>query len=245
MNALLRFALLTMAAVLAIGLTASLGRWQLSRASQKQALQAAVEMQGSKPALDGIALKAATSPMQWVHQRARLRGTWVQGQTVFLDNRQMDARVGFFAMTPLVLQEGGVTIVVQRGWVPRNFEKRTRLPEIDTPVGVVEIEGRIAPPPPKLYELSRPGGGAIRQNLDLEQFKVETGLPLMPITLQQTGAPSEGLLREWPAVNVGVDKHYGYAFQWYGLSALIAGLYLWFQIIRRFIYRSKDPASHA
>lgn len=244
MNARFRFVVLTMATVLAIGVTASLGRWQLSRASQKQALQAALERQSSKPALDGAALKAATNPPPLVHQRARLQGRWVQGHTVFLDNRQMDTRVGFFAMTPLVLQDGGA-ILVQRGWVPRNFEDRTRLPLVDTPQGVVEIEGRIAPPPPKLYELSSPGVGAIRQNLDLEQFRVETGLPLMPLTLQQTGAPSEGLLRDWPAVNVGVDKHYGYAFQWFGLSALVAALYLWFQIIRRFIYRSKDPASHA
>lgn len=244
MNARFRFVLLTIATVLAIGVTASLGRWQLSRASQKQALQAALEMQSAKPALEGAALKAAANPLPLVHQRARLKGRWAQGHTVFLDNRQMDTRVGFFAMTPLILLEGGA-IVVQRGWVPRNFEDRTRLPLVDTPQGVVEIEGRIAPAPPKLYELSSPGVAAIRQNLDLEQFKVETGLPLMPITLVQTGAPSEGLLREWPAVNVGVDKHYGYAFQWFGLSALVAALYLWFQIIRRFIYRSKDPASHA
>lgn len=245
MNARLRFALLTIAAVLAMGLTASLGRWQLSRASQKQALQAAVEAQSAKSVLDAVALKAAADPLQLVHQRAHLKGTWVQGKTVFLDNRQMDARVGFFAMTPFLPQEGGAAIVVQRGWVPRNFEDRTHLPTVETPLGLVEIEGRIAPPPAKLYELSSPVGGTIRQNLDLTQFRMETGLPLMPITLQQTGAPSEGLLRAWPAVNAGVDKHYGYAFQWFGLSALIAVLYLWFQIIRRFIYRSKDPASHA
>jgi surfeit locus 1 family protein len=40
-------------------------------------------------------------------------------------------------------------------------------------------------------------------------------------------------------VNAGVDKHYGYAFQWFGIAALVAVLYLWFQIVRRFIYRPK------
>jgi surfeit locus 1 family protein len=76
------------------------------------------------------------------------------------------------------------------------------------------------------------------------EFAAESGLALLPVTLQQTGAASEGVLREWPAVNLGVDKHYGYAFQWFGLSALIAGLYLWFQIIRRFIFHPKDPSNH-
>ena len=29
-----------------------------------------------------------------------------------------------------------------------------------------------------------------------------------------------------------VHKHYGYAFQWFALCALIVGLYVWFQLIR-------------
>ena len=44
-------------------------------------------------------------------------------------------------------------------------------------------------------------------------------------------APSEGLLRDWAAPNLGVDKHYGYAFQWFGLFVLVVGLYGWFQIV--------------
>ena len=65
-------------------------------------------------------------------------------------------------------------------------------------------------------------------------FRLETGLPLLEVSLLQTGAPSEGLMREWTAPNLGVDKHYGYAFQWFGLFALVVGLYVWFQIILPF-----------
>ena len=107
---------------------------------------------------------------------------------------------------------------MQRGWVPRNFADRTRLPEVATPAGRVTVEGRIAPPPSKLYEFKGADAGPIRQNLDLAAFRLETGLPLLEeVSLLQTGAPSEGLLREWAAPNLGVDKHYGYAFQWFGL----------------------------
>jgi surfeit locus 1 family protein len=242
-NARLRFALVTVAAVLAIALTLALGRWQLARAAQKEALQAAIESQGAKAQLDGASLQAAADPSALVHQPARLTGLWVREATVFLDNRQMGAHVGFFVMTPLSL-ESGAAVVVQRGWVPRNFVDRTSLPAVETPAGVVVVEGRIAPPPSKLYEPGTPGTGAIRQNLDLAQFQAQTGLPLMAMTLQQTGAASEGLLREWPAVNLGVDKHYGYAWQWFGLSALVACLYLWYGIVRRFFHRPKDTASH-
>jgi len=39
-------------------------------------------------------------------------------------------------------------------------------------------------------------------------------------------------LREWPRPAVDVQKHYGYAFQWFALCALMAGLYVWFQLVR-------------
>jgi surfeit locus 1 family protein len=224
------------AAATGIAVTASLGQWQLTRASQKEALQAARDLQASKEALDAAALRREPSLDSLLHRPVVLRGTWVRERTVYLDNRQMNARVGFFVFTPLIV-EGGGAILVQRGWVPRNFEQRTVVPAVDTPAGVVEVRGRMAPPPSKLYEPGTPGTGAIRQNLDLQAFVKESSLPLMSMTVLQTGLPSDGLLREWPAVNLGVDKHYGYAFQWFGLSALIAGLTLWFQFIRRFFVR--------
>ncbi len=110
------------------------------------------------------------------------------------------------------------------------------MPAIETPAGVVEIEGRIAPAPGKLYELGSPEMGRIRQNLDLGRFAAETGLPLLAVSVQQMGAGGDGLSRDWPLADTGVEKHYGYAFQWFALSALISILYVWFQIVRRFIY---------
>jgi surfeit locus 1 family protein len=147
-------------------------------------------------------------------------------------------------LTPLRLQGSGAVVLVQRGWAPRNFADRTALPAVQTPAGVVALEGRIAPSPGKLYELGGAAAGPIRQNLDLAQFGRETGLPLLAVTLQQTGAASEGLLRDWAAVDAGVDRHYGYAFQWFGLSALLVLLYLWFQVARPFIDRRKDTSLH-
>jgi len=63
-------------------------------------------------------------------------------------------------------------------------------------------------------------------------------LALASYIVQQTGEPSEGLQRDWPQISTGVDKHYGYAFQWFGLSALIAVLYVWFQFVRNRQQRS-------
>ena len=77
------------------------------------------------------------------------------------------------------------------------------------------------------------------QNLDLAQFSAEIRVPLLDVTIMQTGAASEGLLRQWPEPATGADKNYGYAFQWFGLAGLIAILYVWFQIVRRFFFPSR------
>ncbi len=239
MSERLRFWLVTMAALLVLAATAALGRWQLGRAAEKQALQAAIDERAQLPVLDASSLAGAVDADMLLHRRVEAVGQWVGGRTVFLDNRQMQGRPGFFVLTPLRLQGSEISVLVQRGWVPRNFEDRTRVPQIDTPGGTVRVQGRIAPAPGKLYEMGQSGTGPIRQNLDLAQFRAETGLALAAVSIQQTGASTDGLSRDWPAINTGVEKHYGYAFQWFGLSALIAALYVWFQIVRRFKRRPR------
>lgn len=235
-----RFWLLTLAAVLMAGLTFSLGQWQLRRAAQKEALQAAIDSKKMLPALDSHSLLATKNIADVVHRPALLQGTWQSAHTVYLDNRPMGGKSGFWVVTPLALRDSGQWILVQRGWVPRNFNDRTRLPDISTPPGLVSVAGRMAPPPSKLYEFEGVASGRIRQNLDVAMFSAEIGVPLLRVSLLQTGAASEGLLRDWPAPTTGVDKHYGYAFQWFSLCALIVGLYVWFQQIlpRR---KKRDP----
>ena len=229
-----KFWLITVAAVLATLATLSLGQWQLNRAAEKRAIQEQRDQQGEQSALDNAAFMALLNPLDELHRPVQLKGHWLADQTVFLDNRQMNAKPGLYVITPLKIEGSSAVVVVQRGWIARNFEDRTQLPKVRTLTGTVVVEGRIAPPPSKLYEMGGPDSGVIRQNLDLSLFSTETGLPLLSMSIQQSGAASDGLLREWPVVGTGVEKHYGYAFQWFALSALIALLYVWFQIVRRF-----------
>jgi len=226
-----RFWVLTLAAVLMAGLTFSLGHWQLRRAAEKEALQAAIGRQNTLPALDSRALLATENMANVLHRPALLQGVWQEAHTVYLDNRPMGGKSGFWVVTPLALEGGRPWILVQRGWVPRDFTDRTRLPNVTTPLGSVTVRGRIAPPPSKLYEFKGVESGPIRQNIDLPTFAAEISSPLMAVSLLQTGLANEGLLRDWAAPNLGVDKHYGYAFQWFALCALVFGLYVWFQII--------------
>ncbi len=223
-------------AVLAVSATFALGLWQLGRAAEKTALQDARTQQSAKAVLDGRTLGSVQDSAQQraglIHRRMVLVGRWLSQHTVYLDNRQMHGKPGFFVLTPLQLQDSGVVVLVQRGWAQRSFTDRQALPAIDTPAGQVEVQGHLAPWPSRLYDFGGAEQGAIRQNLDLQAFRQETGLDLLEVSLLQSGPASEGLLREWPVVASGVEKHHGYAFQWFGISGLIASLYVWFQIVQ-------------
>ena len=253
MNARNRLIVLTLAALLGVAATLALGRWQLQRAAQKEALLAAMEAGARLPEVDGRMLQALKDPLALVHRSARLSGHWLGQHTVYLDNRVMSGKTGFVVVTPMQLEGREEAVLVQRGWVQRDLVDPTRVPAVPTPDGLVQVQGRIALPPSRYLELSHtdpaaaagaPGGAGssrIRQNLDQNAFAGEIRRPLLDVSLQQTGAASDGLLREWAAPNLGIERHYGYAFQWFSLAALIALLFVWFQLIAPHVRKRSVP----
>lgn len=223
------------AAVVVCAVTARLGVWQLDRADQKTRLQQQIASRHALPPLSAADWPVERAADPSLHDRlVTLRGQWRHDGTVYLENRQMQARPGFHVVTPLVLAPGDAVMVV-RGWIPRDGQDRTRLAPLPQPAGDQEVQGRIAPPPSKLYDFGDAGQGLIRQNLDLAAHASALGLPLRPASILQTDpvrADEAPLLRDWPAPAVDIHKHLGYAAQWFALSALSAGLYVWFQLIR-------------
>ena len=223
--------------MLGAALTAALGFWQLDRAAQKQSMQRALDERGQLPALRSSELAVDDVAAASQHyRRVRLQGRWLAERTVYLENRTMNGRAGFFVVTPLVLDTGTDHVIVQRGWVARDFAERSRLPDVPTPGGRVEVEGLVAAPPSRLFDFSGPAAsGPIRQNLDLAEYARETGLALRPLSIQLADDArnrGDGLLRQWPRPAIDVHKHYGYAAQWFALATLITGLYVWFQLHR-------------
>lgn len=227
----MRFWLGVCAALVTMAVTASMGRWQLDRAAQKTEMQRIHNERMGQPTWSASDLLAQPDPAVAAYRLAELRGQWMPEATVFLDNRPMAGKAGFVVLTPLRLSASGQAVVVQRGWVPRDFLDRTRLPTVQTPTGDVLVKGRLAPAPSQLYEPAPSPPGVIRQNVELVSWSKELGVPLLATSLQQTGASEQGLLREWPQPALNTAKHHGYAFQWFALCALTGFLTIWFLII--------------
>lgn len=234
-----RVIVLIAALVVAVG-TARLGMWQLDRAAQRTARFQAQQDQATLPALASSELPIGPPlPAQLLFRRVRLAGHWLAERTVYLDNRQMNGQPGFFVVTPLLLGANDA-VLVQRGWLPRDPAVRSRIVLPPTPSTRVEIEGHIAPGAARLFEFDAAASGPIRQNIDIDRYARETGLHLRPLlVLQDRGDGSDGLRREWSPAVLDVSTNYGYALQWFSLSALVTGLYVWFQLIRPRLHRQR------
>jgi surfeit locus 1 family protein len=228
-------ALVWLGALVAVAATARLGVWQLDRAAQKTRIERAVGERAPMPPLRAEQLARRPDEVDaQLHRRVGVAGRWLPQHTVALDNRPLHGRAGFVIVTPLLLAPGDA-VLIQRGWAPRDAQDRTRLPALETPAGEVRIEARIATWPSHRFELAAaPEQGPIRQNLDVAQLAREAGVALRPLSLLQLDGTDgrDALVREWPLPSQDVWKHHGYALQWFALSALIAGLTVWYRLIR-------------
>lgn len=94
---------------------------------------------------------------------------------------------------------------------------------------------RLMPPEQRYMQLSPDViQGRVWQNLDWPRYQTWFGQPLVAfvgLLLQD----SEGLLHDWPPPDVGVEKHYMYAGQWFLFAGLAVFLFV------RIFFKSRVP----
>lgn len=205
--------------LVAIGIAA--GNWQSGRAQQKEQRQATLAARAAQPPL--VAGSARIRPQAAEYRRVEATGSFVPRWVVYLDNRPHEGIAGFYVLMPLRLSGSDMHVLVARGWLPRDPAQRTRIAPFDTPAGVVTVSGVAVAGMGQVMQLGEPASiapGAILQNLDPAAFAIASGLKVQPFFVQQQGGGSDGLVRDWPAPSLGVDKHKGYAFQWYALAVM-------------------------
>ena len=211
------------ATVLLVALGIALGQWQERRAAGKIALQHKLAERSAAAPLALGAQPVDAAPLEY--RRVALRGAFVPGWPVFLDNRPQDGKAGFYLLMPFRIEGSDTHVLVARGWLPRNTAEHDKLPPYETPAGTVAIEGIVKTTIGHIMQLgSAPAvaPNAILQNIDVAQVAAASGLKLQPFFIEQTGpaAAGEMLVRDWPAPSLGVEKHQGYAFQWYALAVM-------------------------
>ncbi|MEG1051181.1 MAG: SURF1 family protein [Janthinobacterium sp.] len=228
--------------LLLVVLGISLAQWQQRRGDEKVARAAKLEAGNQAAPLALTAAPLSLADAQAIeYRRVTVTGHFVPAWTVYLDNRPYKGQAGFHVLTPFRIDGSAMHVLVAQGWLPRNNAERTRIPDYATPAGTVTISGIARLNAGHVMELGTAPAlapHAIVQNADIGQLAQASGLALQPFILEQTvdgvTAPASSQLpvRDWPAPDLGADKHRGYAFQWYAL-ALMAFLFFVFTGFRR------------
>jgi surfeit locus 1 family protein len=204
------------------------GNWQHRRMVEKDALRAVLEAADRAPP---VALpRGADDWTAWRYRRVTARGRYDASEQFLVDNRVHDGRVGYDVVTPLALADG-TWLLVDRGFAPAGRD-RSVLPSTPPPPGDVAVEGRLEVPPSRYIFGNAEPSGVLWPHLDPARFAARTHRAVLPVYLQATGgaAGGEGLARDWPAPDLGSERHLSYMVQWYTFAALAAGLWLYFTL---------------
>lgn len=208
----------TLAMMAMIALTLGLGSWQLGRAEDKAVMQNLLESRMKEAPWP---LGATDRDGSALHYRQIVaRGTFIEEKQIFLDNMSLGDRVGYHVITPLQIEGARTSVLVNRGWIARTNEYPVP-PKVPVPSGTVEVSGIATLPVARFLELSGANvEGRVWQNLTFERAHENLGLEVLPIILLARETLPELIpVQETP--DAGIDKHRGYAFQWFTIAAAI------------------------
>ena len=211
-----------------------LGVWQIQRRSWKLDL------------IENLRVKTESAPVElpqdlrelddMEYRAVYVRGVFDHDEEIYVGPRsdKDSGRIGFYVITPLKVEDRDYSILVNRGWVPRDKTNPATRREGQVS-GVVEIEGIVRGDEPKpIGSRGDVGAGDFFAMRDITRLAQKVGAA--PVFIDATdrvsvpGGPKGGQTR----VELR-NEHMSYIVTWFGLSA--ATFYLWFMKYRKLIRR--------
>lgn len=218
-----------------LSLLLGLGRWQLQRAEEKEAMLAGVAAVLAQREPLPLARESAESGLAYAWSEGR--GHFVDGPALLLDNQRRGDAVGvevFRVFQP----DGGRALLVDLGWLPLDAQRH--LPRSDAPASPLVVRGLLLPPPSPGLALGPAYDSSERQRWLMTRVDIAA----LSGALNQSLAPR--VLRLDPALPIGhardldilpntlpPEKHRAYALQWFSLAAALLVLALFLQFRRR------------
>ncbi|WP_313472806.1 SURF1 family protein [Brevundimonas sp.] len=229
--------ILTILAVLLLGVLLALGVWQVQRMQWKEGLIASAEAAAGQPPLPLIeALKLENPEFRRVLLTCRglAAAPYVELQSI----EDSDAGVRLVSACAV---EGGPTLLVDRGFVSAEISARPPVNVGDTMPVVITGVLRRAPAPSALTPPPAEGRFYGRDAEAMARaLKVEG--PVSPFTVFATTStnPDWGALKPSAPPAAFTNNHLGYALTWFGLAVALIAFYA--VLLRRRMTR-KDTES--
>lgn len=202
----------------------NLGLWQLRRLDERRAINAAIiERSGADPAELGVLLATyGRDPEALEYRRATVTGRYDAAAEVLRVGTTRGGRSGSDVVTPL--SSDGLTIAVDRGWVPIDL---ATLP-VDgaaPPGGLVEVTGVLLAGE-TAGSLGTPGDDGRYTTvgrIDLAALGPQWGGDVLPVylLLASQDPPGGDLPAPRAAPEPSEGPHLSYAIQWFLFAAIV------------------------
>ena len=216
-----RFLIPAFLIIATIAFLVSLGLWQLDRADQKRTIEAAI-------------VNANTGPVELIangrelldkeYYDVRLQGSYLSDQQFIYDNQIVDQVSGYYVLTPFILTDQLGVILVNRGFIPWNGQ-RERLADIAVDSVSREIKVQVSSPIKRMElkatDVSRQFPVLI-QAVDFDVLEEVSKLKFVKVVGLLDPSSSDGYVRKWEPYTGSIEKHIGYAIQWFLMALVLA-----------------------
>jgi surfeit locus 1 family protein len=211
-------------ALLGIVVFVNLGLWQLRRLDERRTINAAIveRSTGDPIALDTTLATNGRDPEALAYRRVSVTGRYETGGEVLRAGTTEGGRSGNDVVTPLVTS--GMTIAVDRGWVPIDAGAPP-VPGAEPPQGTVELVGVLLESE-TAGSLGTPGADGRYTTVgrvDLDALAPQWGGDVLPVyLLLESQDPAGGELPQ-PRTPPRPDEgpHLSYAIQWFVFAAIV------------------------
>ncbi len=199
-----------------------LGTWQYQRLHWKNDLINRIEAGLAAPE---VPLSPEIDiPQDWEYRRVTLTGHYLHDHEILLKPRTYNETMGAHVLTPLQPDNGGLPVLVSRGWVPQASDAHTR------PEGSVGLTVHIALPqePNRFTPPNTPEKGAWYW-IDKQAIDAHNGFETRPYLLyavtedpgDDTAPPVPGQLRlDYP------NDHFAYMLFWFFMAFALVIVYI-------------------
>ena len=204
--------------VLFLPLTLRLGTWQLQRADEKTAMLA---MYNARQQAQPLLFDTIDYDSERQYLPVKLSVTRTSYPLLLLDNRVRKGKPGYEVLELVDTAQG--LLLVNRGWLATGLD-RQQLPQVAALIEN-EISGYLYQSPGKQLMLGEDNWPTdkpvvVIQNGSPASVANRLGVEIYPYQLR-VNEGKQGLIAEWPIVNLQPAKHTGYAVQWFAMAFIL------------------------
>ena len=216
-----RFSIPASLIVATLVLLISLGFWQLDRANEIRAIENQIARANSG---DAELINSVEFLKEKEYYHVRLQGAYIDDKQFIYDNQIVDQISGYYVLTPFVLKGDSKAFLINRGFIPWNG-RRDKLADIDVGAKLTEVKVQISKPVRRMeLEESKTTGEfpVLIQTLDLDEMSNTASLDLASVIGLLSPESDSGFVRQWEPYTGSIERHVGYAIQWFLMALVLA-----------------------